>query len=126
MFNSPLLTADEKSIVSIVTGINTTQEIEEIREHSLDVLPPPAKLNLKKPVFAPFGFITKEDERKGDYVNLRFARIVCKFGFDGWVIPKNTIIDGTASYHDFVQEVMLCNPEDVLTKTSVRCGKTSI
>ena len=120
MLNSPLLTVDEKNVVSIVTGINMTQEMEKIRRQYLSVYPPRGK-TFNKPVFAPAGFITKEDRIKGEYVNLRFARIICKFGFDGWVIPKNTIIDGTISYHSFVQEVMLCNPGDVLTRTIEHC-----
>ena len=114
MWNSPLLTNEEKYVVSYVSGINTTPEIEAKRR---------AHKKIKKKgllVFSPVGFLTKEDMRKGDYVNLLFARIVCKFGYDGWLIPRRTIIDGSHG-HYFVQEVMLCNPEDVLTKTEISC-----
>jgi hypothetical protein len=117
MLGSPLLTDAEKYVVSYVSGINATQEIKARRrvQNLQNYIKTPGLL-----VFSPFGFLTAEDRQKGDYVNLLFARIVCKFGYDGWLIPRHTIIDGTHG-HYFGQEVLLCNPEEVLTRTQERC-----
>ena len=116
MLNSPLLTDSEKHVVSTVTGINASPKIEKNRKTLKNYINKADKL-----LFAPAGFLNEEDERKGDYINSRFARIVCKFGLDGWIVTKLTIIDGTYG-DDFVQEVLLCNPEDVLIKTDVGCA----
>jgi hypothetical protein len=114
MLGSPLLTDAEKYVVSYVSGINATQEMEWKRHDQ-------NKIKTGLLVFSPFGFLTAEDRQKGDYVNLLFARIVCKFGYDGWFIPRHTIIDGTHGQY-LGQEVLLCNPEEVLIRTQERCG----
>jgi hypothetical protein len=116
MLGSPLLTDAEKYVVSYVSGINATQEIKA-RRRVLNFTNNPCLL-----VFSPFGFLTAEDRQKGDHVNLLFARIVCKFGYDGWFIPRHAIINGTGGDY-FTQEVLLCNPEEVLTRTQERCAR---
>ena len=77
----------------------------------------------KHMVFSPTGFLFQEDFAKREYANIKFAKTVCKFGYDGWLIPRNVIIDGTSG-HFFLEEVMLCNPGDVLTPTGVDCLNT--
>ena len=59
-------------------------------------------------IFTPFGFFDKKDI---EYINLKFAKILCKFGFDGWVAPSRRIkqsVHGVIGWYP--TEVLLCNP----------------
>lgn len=66
----------------------------------------------------PSGYFSEEDHEKGEYTNLRFARIICRLGFDGWITRENDVPEWEAGYPDYVGyypgEVVLCNPKDQL------------
>jgi hypothetical protein len=118
MLREPSLTEKERYAIFYVSGVNAPEEIKQKRN----------KKDLagkgKYMVFSPTGFLFEEDFAKREYANIKFAKAVCKFGYDGWLIPRNTIIDGTSG-HFFLEEVMLCNPASVLTPTGIGCLNTN-
>lgn len=117
MLREPSLSERERYAIFYVTGVDAPQKIKARRDNKdLDG-------RGKYMVFSPTGFLFPEDMGAMEFANVKFAKAVCKFGYDGWVIPQKSVIDGTSG-HFFMEEVMLCKPADVLIPTEIKCDKT--
>lgn len=114
MLREPSLTEHERNAIHYVTGVNAPEEIQKKRFKS-DLVG-----KGKRMIFSPAGFIRPEDIQSLEYANIKFAKTLCKFGYDGWVIPNNMVIDGSGG-HFFSEEVMLCDPGSVLIPTGIDC-----
>ncbi len=57
------------------------------------------------------GFLTQADFEKHEYVSLKFGKIVCNLGFDGFITKEGQMRARGVEFHP---EVLLCNPQDVL------------
>lgn len=69
-------------------------------------------------VFNFWGFFP---ENKQEYYSLLFAKLLCSFGFDGWYIPPQKIIQKArlSSYSNKpgrYEEILICVSENVLSK----------
>lgn len=114
MLRDPYLTDEDRYVISYVTGVQATADMKKRRdknnyEGGVDNL-----------VFSSVGFLSEDDRRLDDYVNKKFAKALCKLGYDGWIILNETVIDGTHGYF-FSEEIMLCKPADVLIETEIEC-----
>lgn len=114
IYTSDMLTEQEKEIVSLTTGIDR----EEMYPSEDSTTYPKIFCSYSRQPkdtlkFCPVGWYTKHDQDTQEYINLRLARIVCRFGYDGWIVPKNKGVDYSmgGKYHN---EVLLCRPSDSL------------
>ena len=115
--NRTLLSKDDFYVISYVTGIKYNKRTAKHKRITYNRIMIPDIM-----VFSPVGFFDKKDEAAGDYINKKFAKIVCKFGYDGWIIPADSVVDGTHGDY-FSQEIMLCDPSKVLTRTDKDCKR---
>lgn len=117
MLKDPSLTERERYAIFYVTGVDAPEDIKK-RRSKQDV-----DGHGNYMVFSPAGMLFPEDMETKQYANRKFAKVVCKFGYDGWFIPQKSVIDGSGG-HFFSEEIMLCNPGDVLIHTDIKCSNT--
>ena len=112
MLKSTRISAEDKHIISLVTGVDWKGPARDV------TIKPGVKYDM---VFKPVIYLSNEDRRKGEYVNVKFAKIVCTLGYDGWIIPANhKVVDGSHGWN-YGQEVMLCDSTSVLEYTGIDC-----
>ena len=124
ILQSPKLTDREKLITTYLTGKNVCKITDSVRRSKLSVQP---EINVYPPHlmrFAPHGFYVEEDRKTEEYINLKFAKIVCKLGYDGWFIKKDSVVDLFSGGYAW-EEIMLCRSQEVLTQTSFGCSVDS-
>ena len=117
----PLLNERDAMIVRVVTGRNITTVDERHRSNLQDVTRHDPSRSLEwgsEMRFSPHGYITVGDS---EYINFKFAKIVCKLGYDGWYIKDKSIIDLAMGAYA-TEEIMLCNARGVLALTDDGCG----
>ena len=121
VLKSNLLSDEEKSVVINVTGYGLTEV--PTTSYSLSTITPYTNKNPKTLAFIPVGYHSVGDFLAGVYINKRFAQIVCKLGYDGWYVGRGRVQDTSlpAGGTMLSEEVMLCNPQDVLERTMEAC-----
>ena len=120
ILHTPFLSAEERHIVTNVTGYGLIKV--PTTSYSLSITTPYTNKNPTTLAFAPVGYHSVDDFIAGVYINKRFAQIICKLEFDGWYIGHNKVQDTSLEGMTmFEEEVMLCNPQDVLERTMEAC-----
>lgn len=61
--------------------------------------------------FCTEGFLRKKDEKNDDYAMLVFAKMICRYGFDGYYIPPVHRRAYTSKKKEYLTEqIILCKP----------------
>ena len=67
-------------------------------------------------------FIEPEDRKQDNYAMLRFAKLICDHGYDGYYIPpvfRRAYGAGGANKSELLTEqIILCSPRDFVLKVS--------
>lgn len=60
-----------------------------------------------------FNFIGSFQYNKQDYFSLLFAKLLCSFGFDGWYVEPNKVLEKEKllSGQPRPEEILLCIPD---------------
>jgi hypothetical protein len=112
IYDDPRLTPKDRDEVAFVTNFKNPQ---------------PSKKFIRTPElshvlqFFPLEFDTPDGKYTRTFSNLRFARVICKLGYDGWIIPRCSAFDYTIW---FTQEIMLCDSGKILEYTDSDCAKS--
>ncbi|MDD4930653.1 MAG: hypothetical protein PHG66_00670 [Candidatus Colwellbacteria bacterium] len=110
IYESDKISGADKEIISLVTGYNSTSLKQlDYGEYPEIFCSEYNKKDKSKIVFCPVGFFSSKDKKKNIYINLRLAKIVCKMGYDGWIIPPKAVIDKSTNTN-YNHEVLICNP----------------
>lgn len=114
IYESDKISGADKEIISLVTGYDSSS----LKTSDYGDFPEIFCIGYKgksksKLIFCPVGFFSKKDQKKNVYLNLRLAKIVCKMGYDGWIIPPNKVNDGSTG-KKYNHEVLICNPKQKL------------
>jgi len=115
IYESDKISGADKEIISLVTGYDSTSLTPPSFGKFPEIYCSGGYKNKSKSklMFCPVGFFSAKDKKKNIYLNLRLAKIVCKMGYDGWIIPPKKVIDGyTGSM--YTHEVLICNPKQKL------------
>lgn len=108
------LNPEDKRIFSRVTGWNLTHLMIEPCQYTSK-----RKDHIR---FCTENFIDAEDAGVGDYAMLRFAKMICSNGYDGYYIPPiferayEPKKDGTSEL--LTEQIILCQPRDIVLKVN--------
>jgi len=112
IYDDPRLTPKDRDEVAFVTNFKNPQ---------------PSKKFIRTPElshvlqFFPLEFETPDGKNSRTFSNMRFARVICKLGYDGWIIPRCSAFDYNIW---FTQEIMLCDSGKILEYTDSDCAKS--
>lgn len=102
------LTAEDKIVFARVTGYNSTHLKTDFCGY---------KNKRKDDIrFCTEDFISKEDKKTGNYAMLRFARLICELGFDGYYIPP--VFKRAYAGEKLTEQIILCHPKDKVLKVN--------